>query len=119
MKDVRHFLCCGILCLVSALPVISQDDLVAGCDWREGQPHKMHWPQLPDLTPEGLDVDVNPQLADDFRCTQSGPITDIHLWGGFQRDQVPDQPGAVVFELTFFSDIPATADAWSRPGQRL
>ncbi|NQV32255.1 MAG: hypothetical protein HQ515_06145, partial [Phycisphaeraceae bacterium] len=67
----------------------------------------------------GLDVDVNPQLADDFRCTQSGPITDIHLWGGFQRDQAPDQPGGVVFELTFFSDIPATADAWSRPGQRL
>ena len=119
MKDVRDLWFWGILLLVLASPVIAQDELVPGCDWREGQPHKMHWPQLPDLTPLGLDVDVTPQLADDFRCTQSGPITDIHLWGGFARDAVPNQTEAMIFELSVYSDIPATADAWSRPGQLL
>ncbi len=116
MNDARQFCCWGILCLVLVFPVYAQDNLVPDCDWRQGQPHKMHWPQLPDLTPQGLDVDVSSQLADDFRCTQSGPITDIHLWGGFQRDAAPDQSGGLVFQLSLYSDIPATADAWSRPG---
>lgn len=54
-------------------------------DWKEGMPYKMHYPQLPD--PLGWDVqDVRLILADDFLCTETGPITDVHLWGSFQHD---------------------------------
>jgi hypothetical protein len=47
---------------------------------------KMHWPQLPQHN-SGFSVNatVNSSfpsyIADDFMCTQSGPITDIHFWG--------------------------------------
>ncbi len=48
-------------------------------DWNEGDPYKMHYPQLPDLA-NGIDVMAYWLLADDFLCTSSGPITDIHIW---------------------------------------
>ena len=86
------------------------------CDWREGQPHKMHWPQTPDFSPRAIDVDVSARPADDFLCTQTGPITDIHIWGGFLRDVIPSSgPGSLTFELSIYADNPATADRWSRP----
>jgi hypothetical protein len=69
-------------------------------DWNVGDPYKMHYPQLPDLTPTGLDVlatrdpfftgtpgPVWKILADDFLCTQTGPITDIHIWGSWLNDE--------------------------------
>lgn len=50
------------------------------CDWFPGGPHKMHWPQMPDLSPAGLDVsDVGTVLADDFKCMASGPVSHSHL----------------------------------------
>jgi hypothetical protein len=50
--------------------------------------HKMHWAQLPD--PTGWDVrGYEPKiLADDFRCTASGPITQITFWGSWRNDIV-------------------------------
>jgi hypothetical protein len=58
-------------------------------DWDPGDPYKMHWPQLPD--PNGWDVrissEVDPQgqqkqwiVADDWLCTDSGPVSDVHFW---------------------------------------
>jgi len=57
-------------------------------DWQVGGPCKMHYPQLPD--PDGWDVALSsPQLlADDFLCTEDGPITNIHLWVSWFADQV-------------------------------
>ncbi len=50
--------------------------------------HKMHWPQLPD--PNGWDVRAcfgpdgkQKVLADDFRCTSNGLITEITFWGSW------------------------------------
>ncbi len=55
-------------------------------DWQPGDPYKMHFPQLPD--PCGWDVCLMDQaLADDFLCTQSGPIKDIHFWISYRWDQ--------------------------------
>jgi len=31
----------------------------SSCDWRYGETHKMHWPQLPDLGSAGMDVDMS------------------------------------------------------------
>lgn len=48
-------------------------------DWIEGNDFKMHYPQLPD--PVGWDVDFGDWwLGDDFLCTETGQITDIHFW---------------------------------------
>ncbi len=72
---------------ISANPVLA--------DWDEGDPYKMHYPQLPN--PNGWDVynqSFNWQypghggyvIADDFQCTETGPITDLHLWFSWQND---------------------------------
>ncbi len=88
-------------------------------DWNVGDPFKMHYPQLPDLNPTGLDVLAtrNPNftlpdppgpawkvLADDFLCTQTGPITDVHIWGSWLNDEVFT---GVQFKLSIHRDIPA------------
>ena len=81
----------------------------------------MHWPQLPDMSPKGIDVSLaGVILADDFKCTATGPIRDIHLWGSFYKDVLPENgPDSLTFELRIYSDIPADADRWSRPGELL
>jgi PEP-CTERM motif len=101
-------------------------------DWDPGDDHKMHWPQLPDLTPEGMDVlaglafDPLPQpalkvLADDFRCEETGLITDIHIWGSWLNDEFPLPPNHGTFVLGIYDDIPAVAgtNIHSRPGELL
>ena len=51
---------------------------LALADWNPGDPYK--WLQMPDVTSNGVDVSVGAVgLADDFLCTSSGPITDIHI----------------------------------------
>jgi len=56
-------------------------------DWDEGDAYKMHYPQLPD--PMGLDVNfMSPKvLADDWLCTESGPVSDIHFWFSSRGDE--------------------------------
>ena len=65
--------------------------LFASCtalaDWNVGDPYKMHFPQLPD--PGGWDVafsDWVPQLADDWQCTETGPVDDVHIWYSWEGD---------------------------------
>jgi len=92
----------------------------AMADWDPGDPHKMHFPQLPD--PNGWDVAATyPKvLADDWMCSESGPVTDIHFWGSWRQDIVGDitsihvsihdnipeppfsQPGELLWERDFF-----------------
>ena len=63
-------------------------------DWDEGDGHKMHWPQLPD--PNGWDVAATPtgpvgtppiirHVADDWKCSETGPVLDIHFWGSWKN----------------------------------
>jgi len=54
-------------------------------DWEVGDGHKMHFPQLPD--PNGWDVDFHDwRLGDDWKCSESGPVTDIHFWYSWAQD---------------------------------
>ena len=89
--------------------------------WTRGDPHKMHWPQLPDLGFTGIDVSLaKATLADDFQCTATGPIRDIHLWGSFRDDILPKEGlDSMTLELSIYSDVPATKTTWSRPGELL
>jgi uncharacterized repeat protein (TIGR01451 family) len=82
--------------------------------------HKMHFPQLPD--PQGWDIvatqghDMHPGivLADDFMCTESGPITDIHIWGSWMLNlEVP----ILGFWLSIHDNIPGPP--YSMPGAEL
>jgi hypothetical protein len=102
---------------------------VVRADWNPGDPHKMHYPQLPDLGTTGLDVLAGPTmhagafretfLADDFRCTSTGPVTDVHIWGSFNQDIVlGTQPPRV--SLAIYADVPAGPGVpFSHPGQLL
>ena len=58
-------------------------------DWDPGDGHKMHFPQMPD--PFGWDVNfTEPKvLADDWLCTMTGPVEDIHFWFSARGDQLP------------------------------
>jgi hypothetical protein len=113
-------------------------------DWNPGEPFKMHWPQLPDLTTTGLDVLATIQppptnlpqwkiLADDWRCSESGPVDDIHIWGSWLSDMLPignlpggqigPNAGNVKIKLSIHSDVPKDSGAqplpFSHPGEQL
>lgn len=59
-------------------------------DWDVGDDYKMHYPQLPD--PVGWDVyaEYPRGIADDWECTESGFVSDIHFWGSWNYDIVGD-----------------------------
>ena len=51
-----------------------------------GEPveHKMHFPQLPDE--DGWDVNATDMcLADDWECSETGYVTDVHFWGSWEQ----------------------------------
>ncbi len=81
---------------------------------------ELKWVNLPEQGYEGVDVDNRVALADDFVCRQTGPVTDIHLWGSFFRDILPvGGPGNMGVTLSFYTDVPAGPLPYSHPGQLL
>lgn len=103
----------SILAMVGGVAVLG---LVSGAtaDWDPGDPHKMHFPQLPD--PFGWDVNfTTPKvLADDWMCTGSGPVSDVHLWYSYREDFVV--PIGLV-HLSIHSDD--RTGSFSKPGELL
>ncbi len=108
---------------VFALVVLSTP---AGADWDIDQSYK--WLQLPDLDDTGMDVAASAVdaggrvLGDDFQCTETGPITDIHIWGSWLNDLLPfgEDPNAATFTLSIWSDNPAgSGGEYSTPAQEL
>jgi hypothetical protein len=96
--------------------------LPALADWDPTMPSK--WVQFPDETDYGIDVNASYEfiLADDFECTQTGPIRDIHLWTSWRYDYLPyGHPDSVRFVLSIHEDIPDTSSptGYSMPGQVL
>jgi len=83
-------------------------------DWDPGDGHKMHFPQLPD--PEGWDVHATfPKvLADDWLCTGTGPVTDIHFWGSWRQDVEGQITG---IHVSIHSNVPEPP--FSQPGEVL
>jgi hypothetical protein len=58
----------------------------AKADWNTGDPYKMHFPQMPD--PQGWDVYFGQPktLADDWKCSDTGAVSDIHFWFSSRSD---------------------------------
>jgi len=88
----------------------------AFADWDPGDIHKMHYPQLPD--PNGWDVWVPPgsAVADDWLCTETGPVKDIHFWYSWYGD-IPEDIEQVT--VTIYGNVPVGPGGWSVPGQPL
>jgi hypothetical protein len=112
--------------------------LIAWADWDPSQPAK--YVQMPD--PNGMNVNAtylsDPSipiplpvypwqkiLADDFLCTETGPITDIHIWGSWLENRIPFMSAAptmqnVSFKLSLHTNVLAGVDAtYSHPGQEV
>ncbi len=82
----------------------------AGADWDPKDGHKMHFPQLPD--PSGWDVQTSAALADDWLCTATGPVSDVHFWISW-RD---DRPGTIdMIQLQIYDDD--RTGEFSQPGE--
>ena len=115
MRGTKFPLFVGMVCAL-AVPVLA--------DWDPDQEAK--WVQFPDLGPTGIDVNATSPyiLGDDFQCKVTGPITDIHIWGSWYQDILPDgDPHNVQFILSIHADIPdpdpGNPDTWSMPGDVL
>ncbi|MBM4142963.1 MAG: hypothetical protein FJ225_05130 [Lentisphaerae bacterium] len=103
MKTFRfvHASACACAALAALAPA-------GRADWTAEQRGK--WVQPPVETSLGLDVGAFNSgmaviMADDFRCTQWGPITNIHVWGSWKGNQKPD-PTKLTFQVSFWSDNP-------------
>lgn len=108
MKSVNTVISIVILALLAA---------PAQADWYVGDGHKMHYPQLPD--PEGWDVRATFPvfLADSWQCSQSGPVSDIHLWGSWKGDY---QGNIESVSVMILGNLPADPyDTVLQPGQVL
>lgn len=128
------------LALIVAAAFVTINSTQAFADWNPANPFDRaaaKWVQLPDLNPTGMDVldtiqPISPvpsqwkTLADDFLCTQSGPITDAHIWGSWLNNVLPTNtagqpnPGLMQFKLSFWSDVqPNATIPYSHPGNQL
>ncbi|MFA5238506.1 MAG: hypothetical protein WC476_02185 [Phycisphaerae bacterium] len=89
---------------------------------------EVKWEQLPDTTPNGIDIRIDDadgvtrHIADDFLCTTTGLITDIHFWGSWKYDEKCPINGIVA---SIYSDDPVgpggsdPCNLYSKPDQML
>ena len=88
----------------------------AQADWDRNDPHKMHFPQLPDL--QGWDVNfMAPKvLADDWTCSETGPVRDLHFWLSARDDYQGIQFQIDNIHVSFHEDDRSNPD-FSQPGR--
>ena len=90
----------------------------ATADWVPEDGHKMHFPQLPNTS--GWDVNATQPavLADDWQCSETGWVKDVHFWGSWMHG-IEGQ--VVEFVLSIHDDIPAeqSPTGYSMPGATL
>jgi len=92
----------------------------ARADWWPDEPHKMHYPQMPD--PFGWDVNFGEPkiLADDWECSQTGPVEDIHIWFSDRHDRPEDLFMGLTATVAIYDNIPEGAVGEpSKPGHLL
>jgi hypothetical protein len=101
-----------IIILAGTLGAVSP----AWSDWNPGDPYK--WLQLPDTQryAEAVSCAAPITLADDFQCTGTGPITDIHIWGAFNMNA---EPTPLTLTLGIWTNIPEGGpnQPYSMPGE--
>jgi hypothetical protein len=114
---------------VNPSPVLldmSEDLIIAAVPSRR----VVKWRQPPDMQ-FGVNIrsiEPDPVVADDWRCTDPRPVTDVHFWGSFigwqKANPNPTIPPPKVdgFWIRIYKDVPAGADQqfpYSHPGTLL
>jgi len=105
--------------IVSAVAVLALG-APALADWFDGEPHKMHWPQVPD--PMGWDVNFGEPkvLADDWECSATGFVDDIHIWFSDRYDRPEDLLQGLTVTVAIYDNVPqGPAGLPSKPGNLL
>lgn len=100
----------------------------ARAHWDESMPAKMTNPQMPDA--DGWDIDMTGwTLADDWKCSESGKVSDIHFWYSVRSDGVGQEgedaphyppPHFTTVHVSIHDNVPdpdGTGPAYSMPGQ--
>ncbi|HOP07037.1 MAG TPA: dockerin type I repeat-containing protein [candidate division Zixibacteria bacterium] len=87
-------------------------------DWVPEDGHKMHYPQLPNETGWAVNATSPNAIADDWMCSESGYVKDIHLWGAWMGGL---ETTIDSFTLSIYDDIPAeeSPTGFSMPGNLL
>jgi|GEM_PF-6813704 len=88
-------------CLLVAVFIVCCRGAEARADWDPGDYSIMEYEFLPDLTSEGLDLNVSDMtLADDFTAELDSTVTQVHVWGAWLNDQLPGgDPANVIFQI--------------------
>jgi len=108
---------------MKVLIALSCITLLAGpalADWQPGDGHKMHFPQLPDEDGWDLNTTFPMCLSDDWECSQTGWVKDLHFWGSW-RDGVE---GVITgFNMAIMENLPVghpdNPHPYSIPGETL
>jgi hypothetical protein len=103
------------LLLAALLPALC--GLTARGDWDVGDPFKMHYPQLPD--PNGWDIfflGESFEVADDWLCTATGPVEDLHFWYSARGD---NYLGITSVTASIYSNNPQGPGGFSIPAELL
>ena len=116
MKKPRKFSLLLACCVLTLLVMPTQ--LLA--HWDEGQPYK--WYQRPDVDPVGsppavmgidICVDNTPEfgqrtIGDDFECSDSDPITGVHIFGSWEKDFIEANNAGTIrrVHIRFYTDNP-------------
>ncbi len=118
---LKLLLVCALVFFVGA-PVALGGGAPVG--WYPGDGHKMHFPQTPD--PTGWDVSfwlnfmgmipLQGELADDWQCSETGPVEDIHFWISWQYGQQGTLGPATV---SIYSNDPCGPGGYSEPDELL
>jgi len=107
-----------LLYLMAVTVLVAFTGVTAFADWVPGDGHKMHDPQLPDVTGWDVNATFPMVLADDWQCSETGWVKDFHFWGSWK-----DGVEGVILGYTFriYTDIPADPPSipYSRPGTLL
>ena len=95
---------CKVLSI--SIVVVLLAGAAAWADWDLGDPHKMHYPQLPD--PNGWDVNITrDSMFDDWQCSKSGPVDDIHFWASWENDTGNADPNQFLYiRARIWDDMP-------------
>jgi hypothetical protein len=98
--------------LISLCALVLAFAPAALADWD----HPVKWDQLDPISGQYAWAQLSSQItADDFICDETGWITDIELIG----DPYAQLAGTATLRITFWTDVPATGDDESHPGDIL
>jgi Dockerin type I domain len=92
--------------------------LLLQADWEDADGNKMHEPQYPKIDDDPWSVNATDEIyiSDDWTCSETGYVKDIHFWGSWKDQNDEDSPSYVI---CIQADVPANPPTvpFSHPGE--